>query len=155
MTLQPGTKLGPYGILAPLGAGGHPQVSPDGRFVAGVSGSATNFSVFVQSLTGPPGRWQVSNSLGGKPRWTRGGRERVCESDSRMVAVDIDTRIGFRAGVPRELFGPPSRSPGRDVFGWGVDADGERFVVLAPPAGSTGRRTLQVFTRFDALVKRD
>ena len=72
------------------------QVSPDGRWLAGGMNAGSINQVFVQSLTGTPGRWQITSQGGGFPRWVRGGRELVYEGpDGQMMSVEIDTRSGF------------------------------------------------------------
>ena len=134
--------------------GGQSQVSPDGRWLAYARGSARDVQVFVQSLTGVPGRWQVSTSLGFFPRWTRGGRELVFEAlDSRLMAVDIDTSSGFRAGTPRPLFSLPMRSFGLPATSWSVDASGEKFALIIPPSLAAAG-TFEVVTDFQSLVSR-
>ena len=128
------------------------RISPDGRWLAYVTGAAPNVHVYVNSLTGEPGRWQISTTSGVMPRWTRGGRELVFETlDGRLMAVDIETTRGFQAGVPAELFRLPMGSPSRDVASWEASADGERFFVLVPP-GNTAVARLEVLTDFARLV---
>ncbi len=133
-----------------------PAVSPDGRFVAGVSQVNSGYHVFVQTLEGPPGRWQISSGQNAfVPRWTKGGRELVYEStDGNLMSVDIDTRQGFHAGVPHTLFALPVPSPAREISYWDVDATGERFIVIAAPRNSTAGRTMEVVTDLRALVER-
>jgi Tol biopolymer transport system component len=132
----------------------HPEISPDGRWLAYVTGQAPNFQVYVQSLAGPPGRWQISTTGGLAPRWTKGGREIVYAMlDGRLMAVDIDTSAGFHPGTPRYLFTTPSRLSSIGTFGWDVDATGETFaVIVAPRATSSG--TTEVVTDFSTLVER-
>ncbi len=133
---------------------GHPVVSPDGRWVAGVV-IGLDTQIFVQNLTGPPGRWQITSSPGGKPVWTKGGRELVWEgSDGRIMAADIDTRAGFHAGTPHALFSLPLRSSGREISSWTCDATGERFVVVSPPRTARRERSIEVVTDFRPLVSR-
>ncbi len=135
-----------------------PNFSPDGRWLATtISTSNTNYNIFVTSAIGPPGRWQISLRLGAKPRWTRGGRELIFESsDGWLMAVDIDTANGFQPGTPRQLFRLPVGSFGREIASWGVDASGERFLVVARDAmaDATDRRTIEVITDFRSLVSR-
>ncbi|HET7904342.1 MAG TPA: hypothetical protein VFM17_07270, partial [Candidatus Eisenbacteria bacterium] len=132
----------------------HPEISPDGRWLAYVTGQAPNFQVYVQSLAGPPGRWQISTTGGLAPRWTKGGREIVYAMlDGRLMAVDIDISSGFHPGTPRYLFTTPSRLSAIGTFGWDVDATGETFaVIVAPRATSSG--TTEVVTDFSTLVER-
>ena len=130
------------------------QVSPDGRWLAGSSGNGEDVRLFVVSVTGPAGRWEISNRAGIFPRWTRGGRELVWETfDARLMAADIDTSGGFRAGVPHELFVLPSPSSSDAVTNWGCDASGEHFYVLASPR-HPGPGLIEVVTGFGTLMNR-
>ncbi len=133
-----------------------PQVSPDGRWVAGVAVDAADVNVFVQSLEGPPGRWQISSAPGGlRPVWTKGGRELVYEGmDGRLMAADIDTRSGFHAGTPHALFPLPVRSYSRELGTWACDERGERFLVITPSRARAAGRPVEVVTRFASLVER-
>ena len=97
-----------------------------------MTGQAPNFQVYVRSLAGPPGRWQISTTGGLAPRWTKGGREIVYAMlDGRLMAVDIDTSAGFHPGTPRYLFTVPSRLSSIGTFAWDVDATGETLGRLA------------------------
>jgi Tol biopolymer transport system component len=133
-----------------------PQISPDGRWVSGTSGTASSHNVFVQSLAGPPGRWQISSGgNAARARWTKGGRELVYENDDRrLMAVDIDTKTGFHAGVPHELFTLPLSSPSPYVGGWTCDANAQRFIVLTATTKARVERTIEVWTDFQSLVTR-
>jgi eukaryotic-like serine/threonine-protein kinase len=143
-------------LLDPALVMGNPQVSPDGRWLAGTMGTNPNYNVYVQSLVGPPGRWQISTAPGGyKASWTRGGAELVFEgSDSRLMAVDIDTKTGFHAGTPHPLFPLPLGSFTREVATWSPDASGERFLLVTPERTRTGSKSLEVMSDFSSLVNR-
>ena len=131
------------------------QMSPDGRWLAFASGtSQTNVQVYVVRLEGPPGRWQISNRPGIRPRWTRDGRELIYEgTDGRLMAVDIDTRQGFQAGTPHPLFTLPQSSFGVESSSWWCDAAGDRFYLVVPPSVQTPA-TIEVVTAFHELVSR-
>ncbi len=134
----------------------NPQVSPDGHYVAGSMGNGNQIHVFVQTLEGPPGRWQVSSGLGGfKPVWVKGGRELLYESrDNKVMAVDIDLAQGFHAGRPSELFTLALPVIDREMSTWGCDATGERFVITTPQRSSARVRSIEVVTDFRSLVTR-
>jgi hypothetical protein len=128
-------------------------ISPDGRWVAFAMGSVPNVQIFVQSLSGPPGRWQISSSSGINPHWTRGGSELVYEGwDGRLMSVDIDTHDAFRAGTPRPLFALPRTAFAVDMTSWNCDATGQRFFLLVPPPAQNAG-IIEVVTNFASLVK--
>jgi Tol biopolymer transport system component len=132
-----------------------PALSPDGRWLAMVSGSASSYYVYVQDMQGSPRRWQVSPAQGSRPTWTKGGREIVYEGrDGRLMAIDVDTTHGFQLGQPKLLFSLPVPALGRDVSSWSVDEKGERFVIeRVHRVGHTGP-TIEVVTSFASLVNR-
>ncbi len=131
-------------------------VSPDGRWMAGVVGVEPSYQIVVVSLTGVPGRWQVSSKPGIWPRWSKNGKELLYESWARpsIMAVDIDTQAGFRAGTPQELFILPVKSITHEVASWDVDATGEKFYVLSTPPRSSSAGIVELDTRFSELVNR-
>ena len=131
-------------------------VSPDGRWLAGTVGASPNYQIIVLSLTGVPGRWQVSSIPGITPRWSRNGRELLYESweKPRIMAVDIDTKSGFHAGTPQELFTLPSKAFTHEVSSWGVDSGGERFYLIAPAPQGSNVGTIELVTQFHELVSR-
>jgi Tol biopolymer transport system component len=133
----------------------HARISPDGRWVAGTLGGLPDVHVYVQSLEGPPGRWQISSAPGRRPTWTKGGSELVYEGmDGRLMAVDIDTRTGFHAGTPKALFSLPVRSFSRTVGSWACDERGERFLLITPDRKKSSDRSLEVVTDFASIVNR-
>ena len=130
------------------------QISPDGRWLAGVSGVPPNVQVFVTSLTGAPGRWQISTTGGINPRWTKGGREMVYESwGGNLMAVNIDTKDGFHPGTPKALFKLPLQAFQIDQGSWEVDASGERIFVMMPPKVLPGG-LIEVASGFHGMVTR-
>jgi Tol biopolymer transport system component len=131
------------------------QVSPDGRWLVFVSGNPPSSHVYVRSLIGPPGRWQISSTVQGyKPHWTRGGRELIYEDwNGVLQSVTIDTQEGFRAGTPQRLFKLPLPSGNDDQVTWTVDDAGEHFYVIQAGDGNH-LGSVEVITDIGALLKR-
>jgi len=133
---------------------GHARISPDGRWLAFVQGAPPNIHVFVQTLEGSAGRWQISTAPAVRPRWVRGGRGLVFEGlDGRLMEVDIDTSAGFRPGTPRPMFALPVGATGPELFTWSCDPAGERFFVLVPPT-TRSKGIVEVVSDFASLVNR-
>jgi len=132
----------------------HARISPDGRFVAFAFGTLPEVHVYVMSLQGAPGKWQISTTPGIRPIWTRAGHEIVYEGlDGRLMSVDVDLTGGFRAGMPQPLFALPVRSPAVDIASWTCDENGERFFLVVGPA-MQGSGVIEVVTDFHSLVSR-
>jgi len=105
------------------------QVSPDGRYVAYQSDDSGRFDIFVATFPDPGGRWQVSQSGGVEPRWSKDGKELFFfDPDNRLMAADVKTESGnFEVGAIRPLF--QSRDMGMS-FRYDVSQDGQRFLVV-------------------------
>jgi dipeptidyl aminopeptidase/acylaminoacyl peptidase len=106
--------------------------SPDGRWVAYVSGDSGRGEVYVRSREGGGGKWQVSATGGRQPRWRADGRElffvRGAGSElSSMMAVAILASNPMEFGAPRKLF--DVRLPGVTRSQWVPSPDGERFII--------------------------
>ncbi len=133
---------------------GTSAVSPDGRWLAYTSGTGgAQVQVYVQSLSGAPGRWQISTTKGYMPVWTRGGHELLFEGPAGVMAVDLDTQNGFHVGTPRVLFALPLNASEPDARTWTCTQDGLRFFLLVPPK-LRGSGEIEDVTDFRALVNR-
>jgi serine/threonine-protein kinase len=82
-----------------------PEFSPDGRWLAYVSGESGRREVWVQPFPGPGGRWQVSKEGGRGPLWSKDGRQLFYhQADDQVWVADIRTEESFAPGKPRLLF---------------------------------------------------
>jgi Tol biopolymer transport system component len=130
------------------------QISSDGRWIVGTAGFFPNVQVFVRSLGGQPGQWQISPSGGRHPRWTKGGRELLYEfGDRQLMAVDIEAGETFRAGISKLLFELPQGSFSFESPSWSCDAAGERFYLIVPPR-TQARTSIEVASGFEKMVSR-
>jgi Tol biopolymer transport system component len=132
------------------------SISPDGRWLAlGTNEGSPLPQVYVVSLVGPPGRWQVSTTNGYQPTWTKGGKELIYQTvEGHLMAVDIDATSGFRAGTPHPLFDVQDRSTlSAGALNWGCDPAGEKFVVVSPNRVATSGK-LEIVSDFHSLVSR-
>ena len=123
---------------------------PNPQWVAYSSNESGQSEVYVQAFPHPGGKFQVSAGGGRFPKWGAGGRELFYVSlNDRIMAVDL--RFGkdaVEASAPRELF--PLPTPTINFIPYDVTADGERFLVQAPPQQTSA---LSVIVDWPALVK--
>ncbi|MGH9367791.1 MAG: protein kinase domain-containing protein, partial [Thermoanaerobaculia bacterium] len=106
------------------------QFSPNGRYIAYMSDESGRFDIYVAAFPGPGGRWQVSQSGGSEPRWSRDGKELFFFApDNRLMAAQVKTGgASFEVGAIQPLF--QTRSMGFS-FRYDVAKDGRRFLVAS------------------------
>jgi serine/threonine protein kinase/Tol biopolymer transport system component len=118
-----------------------PTFSPDGRWIAYVSNQNANLQVFVQPYPPTGGRWQVSIQEGNKPRWSNGeksdGGKQLFYVDGKddVMAVSIDTQMGFKVGTPR-IFFKGLYHPAGSSNDYAVTPDGRRIIVMKNVEGT-------------------
>ncbi|HET7294486.1 MAG TPA: protein kinase [Vicinamibacteria bacterium] len=133
-------------------------LSPDGRWMAYVSGETGDMEVYAQAFPGPGGRQRVSTQGGIQPRWSRDGRELFYRSTGdrpKIMAVKVEqSRGGLRVSRPRPLFD--------DVFAvdvaynrasYDVAPDG-RFIFLEAPPGAPAPRQIVLIPDFASELRR-
>ena len=106
------------------------RFSPNGRYVAYQSDETGRFEIYVATFPGPGSRWQISQSGGVEPRWSRDGKELFYFApDNRLMAARVTTDgPTFDVGVIQPLF--QARSLGF-TYRYDVANDGKRFLVDA------------------------
>ena len=128
--------------------------SPNGRYVAYMSGETGNFDVYVQTFPQQTGKWQISTAGGLQPMWSRNGKELFYLAlDGKLMAVDVNTSAAtFQAGIPKPLFQTQLATTyqGRNMYV--VSPDGQRFLVLAPAADEKSE-PITVVVNWQALLK--
>jgi serine/threonine-protein kinase len=65
----------------------HPMFSPDGRWIAYTSNESGTYQVYVRAFPDKGGKWQVSNSGGSFPIWSRSGRELFFRNPENRIMV--------------------------------------------------------------------
>ncbi|HXN73410.1 MAG TPA: protein kinase [Candidatus Acidoferrales bacterium] len=99
------------------------SVSPDGKRLAYVSDESGQNEVFVQSISDPNSRAQISSESGHVPRWARSGNELFFVAKDGFMSVKFAPGNTLNPGKPVKLF-----EDKRAWSGYDVAADG-RFVV--------------------------
>jgi Tol biopolymer transport system component len=114
----------------------------DGEWVLYSSDESGRREVYVQRISDPGGRWQISTSSGWHARWTRNYSEIVFRAPGdRMMAVNVKLGENLQVGIPEELFTadflPGSASP------YDLTDDGQLFIInLKPPLSDIGQISL-------------
>jgi len=145
--LQLYTRAG--GETTRLMLGAEPRFSPDGKWLAYAESGGG--AVFVQPVTGPGGRINLSTGDGAQPVWSRNGREVFyIAPDRKLMVVEFDAARGS-AGAPRVLF--QTRIVASNYVGtqYDVGPDG-RFLINSVPANYSS--ALTVVTDWTAQLRR-
>jgi Tol biopolymer transport system component len=119
----------------------HPSFSPDGRWMAYDSNESGAYQVYVRAYPDKGGKWQISNSGGMYPMWSRNGRELFfrTEDNQIMVAnytVKADT---FVADKPRVWSEKKIANIGI-LANYDLAPDGKRIVALMPVETAEGQK---------------
>jgi WD40-like Beta Propeller Repeat len=136
-------------------------VSPDGRWLAYETNSSGRFEVYVRPFPGTDsGQWQVSNEGGVQPQWTRDGHELFYFApDGALMRVPVEARDAtWNAGKPVKALegryytgGDNARLIGRQ---YDISPDGERFLMIKPPASGQGVASPIVVLNWQEELKR-
>jgi eukaryotic-like serine/threonine-protein kinase len=122
----------------------NPQISPDGKWMAYLSNETGDMEIYVRPFPDVNrGKWQVSTNGGQEPRWSSNGRELFYRSGDAMMAVAVETKPTFKAGVPETLFQDTYYSS----YGhnWDISPDGKRFLMVKGTNAASESAMLQRF----------
>ena len=111
----------------------HPEVSPDGRWLAYQSNDSGDYQVHVRPFPDVnDGRWQVSTAGGTRPMWDRKGQELFYLTPAGvLMGVRVASGASWKASAPATVLEGqyfnflPVRS-------FDVSPDGERFLMIKP-----------------------
>jgi dipeptidyl aminopeptidase/acylaminoacyl peptidase len=122
-----------------------PAFSPDGRWLAYDSDESGKYEVYVRAFPAPSpnigqgaqgGKWQISNSGGQLPRWSRTGHQLLYQSGDQIMAVRYavkgDTFVAEKPRVWIAKLGVGAR----DSWIWDLSPDGRRVLVVTPVESS-------------------
>jgi eukaryotic-like serine/threonine-protein kinase len=134
---------------------GQGQFSPDGRWVAYTSNESGLSEIYV--IPFPPssngGKWLVSRGGGVQPRWRRDGKELFYISpESKMMALEVNTKPVLQAGNPRALFLSEMVDTGirSGPTSWDIAPDG-RFLIIT---GSSIDVSMTIVLNWRAALKK-
>jgi len=167
MTITSSDRNGPNIVVLPLGEETEPipfletpfaeiqsNFSPDGKWIAYGSDESGTVEVYVRPFPGPGGRWQISIDGGHEPKWTADGRRIFFRSGRQLLAVEVDTREGFRVSRPRVLLDGLHPYSGTDQV-YTLAPDGESAIFVEPvDSGSSPERITVVVNWLDELSRR-
>lgn len=113
-----------------------PSFSPDGRWLAYASDESGNYEVYVRAFpppsSGQGGKWQVSNSGGIHPRWSRSGHDLMYRAGDKIMAAGYTVKgDAFLAENSRVWIAKLGAAPGAAAM-WDLSPDGKRVVVVTP-----------------------
>ena len=126
--LTPGNPVGVRRLVA--GSARMPALSPDGRWLAYVSGQAGREEVYLRRFEGSPRQWTVSTNGGSEPRWGPDDHELFYRSGRQV------RRVPFREVGGEAVLGPPTilfEVPYVTMAGsrmWDVAPNGQWFVMV-------------------------
>jgi eukaryotic-like serine/threonine-protein kinase len=112
----------------------HPQISPNGRWLAFASNEDGQNEVFVRPYPDVnKSRCKVSINGGYGPLWSPDGREIFYRNKESVMAAAVDTEPIFKVRERKVLFKGKyfSRNWGSAMFPiWDISSDGKRFLMM-------------------------
>jgi serine/threonine-protein kinase len=112
-----------------------PFISPDGRWVAYTSDESGAYQVYVRAFPDKGGKWQISNTGGVYPVFSRNGRELFFRGlDNRIMVTDYTVKgDSFAVGKPRVWSEKKLADFGLvGVQNYDLAPDGKRIAALMP-----------------------
>ena len=119
----------------------HPSFSPDGRWMAYDSNESGVYQVYVRAFPDKGGKWQISNSGGVYPVWSRNGRELFFRTEDNQIMVAGYTVKGdsFVADKPRVWSEKKIADLGL-LPNYDLAPDGKRIAALMPVDTPEGQK---------------
>ncbi len=138
-----------------------PAISPDGNWVAYMSDESGRPEIYVRPFPAAAGKWQVSDSGGSWPIWSRDGSELFYRTEDGLMSAAVGAENGsFRAGRPKPLAsgGLSSNQVGIAVAGsifsdYEVMPDGRSFIILQGGEGLASQNNVTLVTNWFRVLR--
>jgi serine/threonine protein kinase/Tol biopolymer transport system component len=149
LRILPASGAPPESFQSMQGNQTHPQVSPDGRWLAYGSTETGRPELYVRSFPDGARKWLATTAGGGLPRWRGDSRELFFLSGAlgggRLGSVEIHVEGNeLKMSSPQVLFDTGYAQPGPDFGGnyhtYAVSRDGQRFLIPRVPAAIADER---------------
>jgi Tol biopolymer transport system component len=126
------------------------KLSPDGRWLAYNSAESGRLEVYVMPFGGGQGKWQVSANGGGRPQWSKDGKQLYyMDLTYSLFAVPVTDATGsLQFGVAEKLI---TNWSAPQVF-YDVSPDGKKF--LLDRVAQQVSQSVTVITDFTAGLKK-
>jgi Tol biopolymer transport system component len=135
-------------LVAPRG--GNAELSPDGHWLAYTSAESGAAEVYVVAFGGGTGKWQVSANGGGRPRWSKDGKELYfLDYTFNLFAVPVKNVGGALQFGAAQMLVPNTSAP--QVF-YDVSPDGKK--ILVDQVAQQVSQSVTVVTNFPAELKK-
>ena len=128
-------------------------LSPNGKWLAYVSGESGRAEVYVESYPSLADKVAVSTDGGHSPKWSHDGRELFYRQGDALMDVSVDAGASFHAGKPRRLLAGPYRGESQEPA-FDVSLDGRRFLMIKSDAAATLRQINAVQNWFEELKQK-
>jgi serine/threonine protein kinase len=134
-----------------LERGGDAKLSPDGRWLAYVSGESGTVQVYVVAFGGGQGKWQISANGGVMPRWSKDGKElHYFDPTYSLLAVPVNAAgSALQFGTPQTLVSNWT-VPSAPLYD--VSPDGKKILLDRVPQQVS--QSVTVVTNFTAGLKK-
>jgi Tol biopolymer transport system component len=107
-----------------------PHVSPDGKWMAYVSGESGKAGIYLRPFPDVnKNKWPVSTDVGFSPLWSPDGREIFYRLGDAIMAVRVETEPTVKLGKPTVLFRGTFFSR-MGITPWDISPDGRRFLMV-------------------------
>ena len=117
--------------------GGVASLSPDGRWLAYVSGVTGSPEIWVRPYPGPGAPVRISPSGGLEPVWSRDGQELFYLEGNKMMAVKVASEQGLTSEPPLVLFEGNYIQTNRPSYDVGSDG---RFLMIKAAEEEEGQQ---------------
>jgi Tol biopolymer transport system component len=129
-----------------------PVFSPDGRYLAYVSNETGQNEVYVRPFPPPGPVTPISIGGGAEPAWREDGREIFYRQGETLMSVPLRYSPRFEAGEPATAIGESLLPGSGGNASYDVAANGNRFLMLRPPA-ETSLEQLSLVLNWTALLR--
>jgi Tol biopolymer transport system component len=118
-----------------------PSFSPDGLWMAYSSNESGSYQVYVRAFPDKGGKWQISNSGGVNPLWSRNGRELFFRTQDSQVMVASYTVRGDSLVADKPRVWSEKRLASLGVLpNYDLGPDGKRIAALMPAETPEGQK---------------
>jgi Tol biopolymer transport system component len=129
----------------------HPQLSPDGRWLAYRSGQGATGEVYVKPMVGEGAPVQVSADGGGSPRWSPDGKSLYYMVPGAIEAAAVAPGPGFAVASRRKMVDVGSPDVNNSTVNWALFPNGREFLYI--DTGQLGAPRIVLVKNWLALVR--